>query len=272
MAYQTTNCRSCSKHFRYTYNGTLYTRCPHCHYRTCCGAVPATYPCQHGAAVGEFLEEPSIDPADSIFALTERLFAAPDKDVTFVLTDGEELAHGLILSASSSVFAEMLSAPMQEKATRRIELPDVDCATMRIFLRLLYTGHANEEDWKNVYEPKHAEKLATNQVPILFLLQVTVLTKKYIVSHLIDLTTQTLIRRIKATLQADSNVDLFDEALGAAIASDLRPVITAAVEAAKSSTALRAKYDAKTLRPEVQYELSAFWPPSQERAKRVRLA
>lgn len=274
MAYQNTNCGNCGKPFRYIRIGNGYTQCPHCNYLSCCGrfANQGLFACPHNAAKGVLPEEPSIDPADSVFALNESLFSAPGKDVTFELKDGEEQAHSLVLSASSSVFAQMLIAPMEEKTSRRIKLPDVHRATMRIFLRLLYTGHANEEDWKGIYEHKSSEKLTTNQVPIILLLQVTVLAKKYMVSHLIDLTTQTVIKRMKATLEEHSNIELFDEALASAIASDLRPVITAALEAAKNNTALRAQYNAKKLRPEVQYELSAFWPPSNERAKRVRLA
>lgn len=271
MVYQNGVCGSCSKQFRYISTGA-FTQCPHCQYLSCCRRAATQHPCGHNPAKGVLLEDPPIDPADSIFALNESLFSAPGKDVTFELKDGEEQAHSLVLSASSSVFAQMLTAPMEERSSRRIKLPDVDRATMRIFLRLLYTGHANEEDWKGFYEHKTSEKLATNQVPVILLLQVAVLTKKYMVSHLIDLTTQTVIKRLKLTLQEHSNVELFDEALANAIASDLRPVITAALEAAKDHAALRAQYNAKKLRPEVQYELSAFWPPSNERAKRVRLA
>lgn len=270
MAYTTQNCGSCSKTFRFIRtNGYGYVICPHCNYRSCCGLYTA---CGHNPAQGELLEEPSIDPADSIFALNESLFVSPGKDVTFELKDGEEQAHGLVLSASSSVFAQMLISPMEERTTRRIKLLDVGRATMRIFLRLLYTGHANEEDWKGIYEKNASENLAMNQVPIMLLLEVSGLIKKYMVSHLIDMTTQTTIKRIKVTLQEPCKIELFDEALARAIASDLRPVITAALEAAKDSAAVREKYNAKKLRPEVQYELSAFWPPSNERAKRVRLA
>eukprot|EP00930_Biecheleria_cincta_P090796 TRINITY_DN80260_c0_g1_i1.p1 TRINITY_DN80260_c0_g1~~TRINITY_DN80260_c0_g1_i1.p1 ORF type:complete len:390 (+),score=67.91 TRINITY_DN80260_c0_g1_i1:51-1172(+) len=77
----------------------------------------------------------------------ERIFMGDDKDVTFKLADGEERAHRLILKSASDVFASMFQQDMREKSQGLVELPDTTKAAMRVFLRLIYTGHVDSSDW-----------------------------------------------------------------------------------------------------------------------------
>eukprot|EP00929_Paragymnodinium_shiwhaense_P060328 TRINITY_DN30141_c0_g1_i1.p1 TRINITY_DN30141_c0_g1~~TRINITY_DN30141_c0_g1_i1.p1 ORF type:complete len:380 (-),score=70.23 TRINITY_DN30141_c0_g1_i1:359-1498(-) len=69
------------------------------------------------------------------------------KDVTFRLQDGEERAHRNILMAASEVFKGMFKFDMKENQEGVVELPDLDRTSMRVFLRLIYTGHVDPTDW-----------------------------------------------------------------------------------------------------------------------------
>lgn len=100
--------------------------------------------------IGEL--EHAANPADAVasvvFGMTEKLFEEKQfADVTFVLADGQEHAHRAILAASSDAFAAMFSQPMQESVSGRVELPDTKAAAIRAFLRLLYTGKIDANDW-----------------------------------------------------------------------------------------------------------------------------
>lgn len=86
----------------------------------------------------------------SLFETYERLFLADDaeKDVTFRCAQGRVLkAHRFMLKAASEVFAGMFNSPMRESQDGEISLPDVDTKAMKVFLRLLYTGHVDPADW-----------------------------------------------------------------------------------------------------------------------------
>eukprot|EP00929_Paragymnodinium_shiwhaense_P041895 TRINITY_DN21754_c0_g3_i2.p1 TRINITY_DN21754_c0_g3~~TRINITY_DN21754_c0_g3_i2.p1 ORF type:complete len:394 (+),score=46.87 TRINITY_DN21754_c0_g3_i2:68-1183(+) len=72
------------------------------------------------------------------------------KDVTFKLADGEERAHRLILQTASEVFRGMFNQDMREKTDGIVELPNVDRIAMRVFLRLIYTGHIDDADWRQL--------------------------------------------------------------------------------------------------------------------------
>eukprot|EP00929_Paragymnodinium_shiwhaense_P056116 TRINITY_DN28095_c0_g2_i1.p1 TRINITY_DN28095_c0_g2~~TRINITY_DN28095_c0_g2_i1.p1 ORF type:complete len:381 (-),score=56.98 TRINITY_DN28095_c0_g2_i1:252-1394(-) len=74
------------------------------------------------------------------------------KDVTFKLVDGEERAHKAVLRNMSEVFKGMFSQEMREKQEGVVEVPDVDKTSMRVFLRLLYTGHVDEADFAHQKE------------------------------------------------------------------------------------------------------------------------
>jgi len=82
----------------------------------------------------------------------ERMFLDEDKDVIFELADGQETAHKAILKASSDVFAGMFKHNMLEKTEGIVSLPDINRTTMRVFLRLIYTGHVDHADWAHMNE------------------------------------------------------------------------------------------------------------------------
>lgn len=83
--------------------------------------------------------------------LCERMFNNRSSgDVVFVASDGQESAHSLVLSTASEVFKTMLTSKLQEGSTRRIEVPDLTCMELRFFLRLLYAGQVDEDDWLGV--------------------------------------------------------------------------------------------------------------------------
>lgn len=282
--------------------------------------------------------------------LKDRNFA----DVTFVLSDGEELAHRAVLAASSDVFAAMFMHSMREEQARKVELPDVKCATMRIFLRLLYTGHIDPHDWQDAGKdvdldhrtdatcrsPKntrdenrgganpcdsdendgpgqaagasHAQAVAagdttTNgqdededsedeededededdeyatgddedeiagadekKVPLDALFDVTGLSKKYMVERVLQSTIEALKSRLhRAWVHGDMVV--FEDIMASAINMDIGAVRIAAMELARKSRALRKAFNARKLRPEVQLELQALWPPPVRKAKRACL-
>lgn len=233
-------------------------RCPSCHYCRNC-----SYNCGHCQMGTPVKSKPSgIDPAEAVFDMTERLFALPGKDVTFVLSDGEVEAHSLVLMAGSEVFQEMMKSEMLEGRTRRIELQE-NAATIRVFLRLLYTGHVDSSDWTT-------GSIGEDAVPLDIIVGVAVLVKKYMVEPLVDLTTQTVISRLNSLLQDESKVGSWEEAMSAVLRHDLAPVRTACLEEAKSNEFLRRRYHEKQLKPEVQYELSAFWGTPTSRRSRSR--
>jgi len=87
------------------------------------------------------------DEIKHVLALNQSLFLDEHKDVTFKLADGEEHAHAVILKGCSEVFCGMFHQNMREKFEGVVELPGVPRAAMRVFLRLLYTGHVDESDW-----------------------------------------------------------------------------------------------------------------------------
>jgi len=80
--------------------------------------------------------------------LCERMFDNRSSgDVVFVASDGQEAAHSLVLSTASEVFKSMLTSELQEARTKTVEVPDVTCMELRFFLRLLYAGQVDEDDW-----------------------------------------------------------------------------------------------------------------------------
>jgi hypothetical protein len=213
------------------------------------------------------------DPEDALFKMIKQLFAMPGKDVIFELSDGEEKAHKLILMAGSEVFQGMLQSGLSEGVTQKIVLLDIDCVTMRVFLRLMYTAHADPGDWfKTHADTEHKGKADWDVVLLTVVLNVVVLVKKYMVKFLEDLTTQTLIKRLILTLETLDSIDLYDRTMSGIIKNGIRPVLTAGLNAAKGNAALRAKFNATELSPEVQYELSAFWGAPALRSKRARFA
>lgn len=95
-------------------------------------------------------ETPRVRVHQETFSLWEKLIDDDSlKDVVLVSSDGQEiLAHSLILSQASDCFKEMLRCTsMKEGQSKRVILPDLSFAEIRIFLRLLYTGHLDPQDW-----------------------------------------------------------------------------------------------------------------------------
>jgi len=98
--------------------------------------------------------EPVMHEADraleGVVDMYEQLFNTKRfEDVLFVLADGSEGAHKVVLAAASQVFAAMFEQPMQELQSGRVELRGVKWVTMRVFLRLLYTGRVHSADWQD---------------------------------------------------------------------------------------------------------------------------
>lgn len=256
---------------------------------------------------------PTYQGLSGVLNLYERLFESDSKDVAFKLKDGVEYAHKIILEASSDALKGMFAAEMREGQEHVIELAEVDCVTMRVFLRLLYTGYVDPKDWQSKlvsadYKPeatvsqhepmRHSKCLAEHpqsqcssgsqgvegmqRVPVMTLLSVAVLSKKYMVDHVLAMTTQTLILRLRESLKPESGEEglwSFNEIMATAISSDLGAVRMAGLSAAgdapkfrKGKSALRNKFEANELHPQVLYELQAIWPPSVKRSTRVKLS
>mmetsp|Transcript_96151 Transcript_96151/g.206290 ORF Transcript_96151/g.206290 Transcript_96151/m.206290 type:complete len:357 (-) Transcript_96151:84-1154(-) len=260
------------------------------------------------------------------------------EDVIFLLADGNEGAHKVVLAAASDAFAAMFEQPMQETQSGKVELPSTKWVTMRVFLRLLYTGRVDPQDWQEattgsegspsegveprkgaepeeeyedavdadhsssdssseseeaegeernevavvgggsvaagvlvatVAEPKEKHVGGEQQraeVPLEILCDVAGLAQKYLVTNVLQLTIEALkVRLQKAAV--DKNVGVFEEVLAVAIKMSLGAVRTAAVQVAKKSKAIWKRYDARSLRPEVQLELQAVWAPPRPTSK-----
>lgn len=94
-----------------------------------------------------------------MFALCQHLLKDENKDVSFKLADGEERAHRVVLMSASEVFSSMFKLSMRESFEKVVELPDVSCVAMRVFLRLLYTGHVDAADWGNAHQSNQNDEV-----------------------------------------------------------------------------------------------------------------
>jgi speckle-type POZ protein len=85
---------------------------------------------------------------DTFAELNKRFFDSKDmSDVTFICSDEKEIpAHRYILAARSSVFHRMLTTDMMEKDLNKIEVDDIDSATMHELLRYIYTHKVKNID------------------------------------------------------------------------------------------------------------------------------
>jgi len=73
-------------------------------------------------------------------------------DVTFLVQGEEIAAHKSVLASRSAYFEKMFDAEMQESATNRVEVTDVDPATFKAVLRFLYGGVMEEKEFKSLAE------------------------------------------------------------------------------------------------------------------------
>lgn len=189
----------------------------------------------------------------AVLDLYQRLFAGENKDVTFELIDGQEKAHQVILEAASDVWKAMFGSGMLEKTQRVIKIPDMSCAAMRVFLRLLYTGLVDSTDW-TTDEPEDSPLL-----PLDILLSVMKVAKRNMVTGVLSLTLHTVKARLELKSH-EKDVAAFEKIFAFAIDEDVRPLLMVALEKAKTFDALKTKYDARQLSAQVQFELEAIWP------------
>eukprot|EP00927_Polykrikos_kofoidii_P063960 TRINITY_DN58892_c0_g1_i1.p1 TRINITY_DN58892_c0_g1~~TRINITY_DN58892_c0_g1_i1.p1 ORF type:complete len:315 (-),score=38.25 TRINITY_DN58892_c0_g1_i1:318-1262(-) len=84
-----------------------------------------------------------------VFMTWEKLFeSAAGKDVSIRVDNGsEERCHSVVLTAASDVLGAMLATEMREGRERCIKVHDVSIVALRVFLRLLYTGSLEPDDW-----------------------------------------------------------------------------------------------------------------------------
>jgi len=207
------------------------------------------------------------DIADlSVLQLVDRLWEDHStKDVTFKVTDGEVQAHKCVLAAASPVLSSMFSGPMLESRTASVELPQVDQVTMRVFLRLLYTGAIDIRDWAGSARDRSKE---ADELPLVLLLGVLRVAKKYLADSVTKLVVEVLKTRLA---QASGIPETVETILAASIAEDIGALRMASIQVAKQSEAMRERYETGELRPEVEAELQALWPPRRPQLKRARL-
>lgn len=212
--------------------------------------------------------------------LTERLFHEERfKDVVFKLADGEIGAHRSVLAAASSVFASMFSTQMKETRSGEVDLLDVKLTSMRVLLRLLYTGHVHPSDWAGAASGPASSSPAPAAVPsavganpeampLGLLLEVVRLARRYMIDSVTRVAVEALKGRLKEAKEDPRTIEAIS---AAAIAADLGAVRMAAIEAAKMSRSLRKLYEDGELCAEVAAELQAIWTPRAPAAKRARL-
>jgi len=203
--------------------------------------------------------------------LTEQLFQDEQfKDVSFSLKDCEVSAHRNVLAASSHVFGAMLTGTATEARDGVIRLPGICGSSMRIFLRLLYTGQVDPVDWKaKSILHDDSESGDSGMVPIHILLEIAKLAKMYMVEGVMQLVVETVKNRLRQLQEDDA--ETIQIVLAAAISDNLGPIRTAAIVAAKESSMMRDLYTKQQLSAEVQTELQAIWPPAPRMTKRRRL-
>jgi len=73
-------------------------------------------------------------------------------DVTFLVQGEEIAAHKSVLASGSAYFEKMFEAKMQESATNRVEVTDVQPTTFKAVLRFLYGGVMEEKEFKSLAE------------------------------------------------------------------------------------------------------------------------
>ena len=250
--------------------------CPRCDYCDACGESPCLCPTDDNFEMAEVAE--SFDLAfQAVFTLNEKLFMQEDdqKDVALSGDGGAIRAHSFVLSAASEPFACILKNGTEQR-TRTISFPGVNVVTLKVFLRLLYTGCISKGDWDEHGEGEGEQaglgrRSRTDRVPLNVLLDVAGFSKRYMANTVLPLLLQVLKVRLYNSCST-RNVQVFVQVLSGAITHDLRPILMAGLELAKRFKELRVQYDSHCLSPEVAYELLAIWPLPTPEHKRPRLS
>jgi len=203
--------------------------------------------------VSEQSTQPYPPPLEHLLQLYERLFARQDKDVCFELQDGEERAHAVVLCSASDVFEQMLCHDMKERRTGTIKLPEFSRISMSVFLRLIYTGQLNVQEWNESESSSTPES-----IPLEILVDLVALAKKYI-SHIQSGALEVLKARLSAAKDSKDTVT-FQRIFQAGIHLDLVPLNLAALVLAKDFQSLHEQFNERRLHAEVLHALEAIWP------------
>merc|ERR1712129_571925 len=147
----------------------------------------------------------------------------------------------------------MLSHNMRESRTGRIELPDTSRKSMRVFLRMLYTGQVDPRDWQASGEHTASTCL---ELPMPILLDIARLSKKYMVSDTLEMCIDVLKKRL-VTAVMSKEVSTFENIFVASLAMDATPLNLAALDAAREFDELHSQYQSRNLSPEVLHALQA---------------
>jgi hypothetical protein len=227
--------------------------------------------------MAEVLE--TIDLAShAVSTLNEKLFMQEDdqKDVALSGDDGSIRAHSFVLSAASDVFTGILKNGT-EKHSGTIHFTGVSVVTLKVFLRLLYTGCISKDDWEDRDEGEGEQdgrippgRSRSDWLPLNVLLDVTEFSKRYMANTVLPLLLQVLKVRL-ANSRETYNMQVFVKIFSGAIKYDLRPILMAGLEMARHFQELKVQYDSQSLSPEVAHELLAIWPLPTSGHKRPRL-
>ena len=202
--------------------------CPRCDYCDACGDSPCLCPTDDNCEMAEVAE--SFDLAfQAVFTLTEKLFKQEDdqKDVALSGDGGAIRAHSFVLSAASEPFACILKNGTEQR-TRTISFPGVNVVTLKVFLRLLYTGCISKGDWDEHGEGEGEQaglgrRSRTDRVPLNVLLDVAGFSKRYMANTVLPLLLQVLKVRLYNSWET-YNVQVFVQIFSGAIRYDLRPI------------------------------------------------
>lgn len=91
----------------------------------------------------------SISVRREVVELWERVFESTSKDISLQCSDGIEEANSCVLIEASDVWRAMLTHNMKEKQLSTVNMSDYTVKEVRFFLRLLYTGQVDPDEWSD---------------------------------------------------------------------------------------------------------------------------
>ena len=267
---KTLTCANCCVLLVHTRSKKYYA-CPRCGYCDACAECPCLCPTDDTFEIAEV--GASFDLAfHAVSTLNEKLWMQEDnqKDVALSGDGGMIRAHSFVLSAASEAFAGIL-----KHRTENHDFPGVNVVTLKVFLRLLYTGCVSKDDWEDRSDGEgdgrsSPSKSRTDRLPLNILLDVAGFAKKYMATTVLPLLLQVLQVRLDNSFM-NHNVQVFVTIFSGAITHDLRPLLMAGLDRAKRFEELKVQYDSQCLPSEVAYELLAIWPLHNPEHKRRRL-